>query len=219
LRQAAVAKAASKEETMTQTRKHLDAGYRLSRESGVIDVWWPYQPQVGRYTIKIGSEQTDGRLSQLLCTDRRGGAAPLHIHRREDETFHVIAGEISFFVADRRIEATAGDFVFAPKGVPHAFVVESDCAEYLASFSPAGAEQFFAEVAPHVVPGESPPPPSEPDPEEFVRIAASYGIEIVGPPPTPPVKELTTLQASRDGSDGTRTRDLRRDRPVLALPV
>ena len=169
---------------MTQTQEQLDAGFLLDKDSGVVDVWWPYQPQVGRYTGKIGAEQTDGRLFQLLCRDRRGGAPPLHIHHREDETFYVIAGEITFFVGDRRIEARTGDFVFAPKGVSHAYLVTSDHAEYLTSFSPAGAERFFAEVAPSVVPGEPAPSPSEPDPEEFARIAASYGIEIVGPPPT-----------------------------------
>ena len=76
-----------------------------------------------------------------------------------------------------------------PLGCPsaecfHAFLVTSDHAEYLTSFSPAGAERFFAKVAPSVVPGEPVPSPSEPDPEEFARIAASYGIEILGPPPT-----------------------------------
>lgn len=169
---------------MTKTQTPLEAGYLLPKVGGVIDVWWPYQPQVGRYTVKIGGEQTDGRLSQLLASDRRGGAPPLHIHHREDESFHVIAGEITFFVGDQRLEATAGDFVFAPKGVPHAFLVTSEYAEYLTSFSPAGAERFFAEVAPRVEPGEAPPSPSEPDREEFARIAASYGIEIVGPPPS-----------------------------------
>lgn len=169
---------------MTQTQEQLDAGFLLDKDSGVVDVWWPYQPQVGRYTGKIGAEQTDGRLLQLLCRDRRGGAPPLHIHHREDETFYVIAGEITFFVGGRRIEARTGDFVFAPKGVSHAYLVTSDHAEYLTSFSPAGAERFFAEVAPSVVPGEPAPSPSEPDPEEFARIAASYGIEIVGLPPT-----------------------------------
>jgi len=169
---------------MVQIKEELEGGYLLAEDSGLIDVWWPYQPQVGRYTVKIGAEQTEGRLSQVLCRDLRGGAPPLHIHHREDETFYVIAGEISFFVGDQRIEATAGDFVFAPKGVPHTFLVTSDRAEYLASFSPAGAEQFFAEVAPRVVSGELAPPPSAPDPDELARIAARYGIEIVGPPPT-----------------------------------
>jgi Cupin domain len=108
----------------------------------------------------------------------------MHIHRREDETFYLIAGEMSFFIGGERIEATAGDFVFAPKDIPHAFLVTSDRAEYLTSFSPAGAERFFSEVAPAVVPGEPAPSPCQPDPDEFARIAASYGIEVVGPPPT-----------------------------------
>ena len=158
-------------------------GYVLPRDAGVIEVWWPYQPRVGRYTIKVAAEQTDGRLVQLLGSDRRGGAPPLHIHHNEDETFFVIEGELSFFVGQKRIEATAGDFVFAPRNVPHTFLVKSDHAEYLSSFAPAGAERFFGEVAPRVVPGESPPPPMRPDPGEFGRIAATYGIEIVGPPP------------------------------------
>jgi quercetin dioxygenase-like cupin family protein len=176
---------------MTQTQEQLTGGYLLSKDAGTIDVWWPYQPQTGRYTVKVAAEQTEGRLFQLLGRDRRGGAPPLHIHHREHETFYVIAGEITFFVGDERIEATAGDFVFAPKDVPHAFVVKSDRAEYLTSFSPAGAERFFPEVAPCVVPGELPPSPSEPDPEEFARIAANYGIEIVGPPPTLDLREAS----------------------------
>jgi mannose-6-phosphate isomerase-like protein (cupin superfamily) len=100
---------------MTQTREEAEAGYLLSKDSGVIDVWWPYQPQVGRYTVKIGAAQTEGRLCQLLCQDRRGGASPMHIHHREDVTFYVLAGEIGFFVGDQRIEARAGDFGYATK--------------------------------------------------------------------------------------------------------
>jgi mannose-6-phosphate isomerase-like protein (cupin superfamily) len=157
--------------------------YVVARDEGVISVWWPYQPQVGRYTTKLATEQTDGRLLQLLCSDRRGGAPPLHIHRDEDEPFFVISGEISFFIGGERIEATAEDFVLAPRGIEHSFLVRSDGAEYLTSVAPAGAERFFAEVAPPVIPGDPPPPPTQPDPAEFARIAAKYRIEIVGPPP------------------------------------
>ena len=169
---------------MAQTQEQLDIGYVLRKEAGLIDLWWPYQPLVGRYTIKIGSEQTGGCLFQLLASDRRGGAPPFHVHHREDETFYLIEGEITFFVGDERIDTRAGDFVFAPKGIPHAFIVTSDRAEYLATFAPAGAESFFHAVAPEVVAGESAPPPREPDRERFAGIAAGYGIEIVGPPPT-----------------------------------
>ena len=103
---------------------------------------------------------------------------------------------MTFVVGDQRFEAAAGDFVFAPKDVPHAYLVTSEHAEYIASFAPAGVEAFFAEVAPPVRPGESAPAPREPDPggpriirsrivpAEVARIAARYGVEVVGAPPT-----------------------------------
>jgi hypothetical protein len=99
-----------------------------------------------------------------------------------------LAGEPN---ALRLPQATKNPLRFSPTGRPRvhgrarlAPVPRLEHAEYVTSFAPAGAERFFPEVAPRVVPGEPAPPPSEPDPEEFARIAASYGIEIVGPPPT-----------------------------------
>jgi mannose-6-phosphate isomerase-like protein (cupin superfamily) len=121
---------------------------------------------------------------QMLVTDRRGAAPPLHIHHEEDETFLVLEGEMTIFVGDERIECGPGDFVFGPKGVPHAFLVRSEQAEFLVTFTPAGIENFFAEVAVPVVPGEPAPDPVAPDVEEWARKMAAYAIEIVGPPPT-----------------------------------
>jgi quercetin dioxygenase-like cupin family protein len=168
---------------MTEIRvEQFDAGYLLPKDGGVIDLWWPYQPRVGRYTIKLAAEQNGGRLSHLLGRDARGGGPPLHVHRREDESFYVIAGEMTFVVGDQRFEAVAGDFVFAPQGVPHAYVVTSESAEYMTSFFPAGIEAFFAAVAPPVVPGEPAPAPREVGPD-VVRTAADYGVEVLGPPP------------------------------------
>lgn len=159
--------------------------YTLGQDQGVVDVWWPFNPApvVGRYTMKVAAEQTHGRLSQMLVSDGRGAAPPLHIHHDADETFYVLDGEMTIFVGDERLEAGAGDFVFAPRGVPHAYLVRSERVEFFATFAPAGIEAFFAEIAPPVVPGERKPDAVPPDPEEFARIAARYGIEIVGPPP------------------------------------
>jgi mannose-6-phosphate isomerase-like protein (cupin superfamily) len=163
--------------------------YALAREAGVTDVWWP---PGGRYTIKTAAEQTGGRLLQMLCTDSRGAAPPLHIHREVDETFYVIAGELTIFVGDERIEARPGDFVLGPRGVPHSFVVRSERAEFLATYAPAGTagpagcgvEGLFCELAAPVTPGERPPDSAAPSLEEFARKAAIYGIKVVGPPPT-----------------------------------
>lgn len=163
-----------------------EQAYALPRDTGVIDLWWPFNPAgvVGRYSMKTTAEQTQGRLSQVLITDGRGAAAPLHIHHDADESFYVIDGQITLYVGEERIEAAAGFFVLVPKGVPHAFLVQSEQAEFLISFAPAGTEGFLAEVGIPVVPGEPKPRPMAPDPEAFARRSEAYASPIVGPAPT-----------------------------------
>jgi quercetin dioxygenase-like cupin family protein len=150
---------------------------KLSKDQGVADLWWPYGPSVGRYTIKTG-----GELMQMLIRDSRGAATPVHTHHESDETFYVIEGELTVFVGDERIEAKAGDFVLGPRGVPHAWVVTSEHAEL---FVTAGAnlDGFFREVAVPVNGGE-PPQPTMPDNADFAERMARYGVELVGPPPS-----------------------------------
>ena len=108
----------------------------LAKDEGVTDLWWPHAPEVGRYTFKTTGEHTEGRFIQLLVQDRRGASTPLHVHRDADETFYVIEGEATIVVGDERIEAKAGDFVFGPMGVPHAFVVTSERLEMLVTVTP-----------------------------------------------------------------------------------
>ncbi len=161
----------------------------LARDEGVDDLWWPYGPCVGRYTIKTTAQQTEGSLLQLLIRDSRGAATPLHVHHDADETFYVLDGEVTIVVGDERLEARAGDFVLGPRGVPHAFVVTSDEAELLVTYGPAGrpgpmgsgVDGFFREVGIPVACDK--PRPMVPDPEHFARLMELYGIELLGPPP------------------------------------
>ncbi|WP_292808200.1 cupin domain-containing protein, partial [Nostoc sp. JL23] len=46
---------------------------------------------------------------------------PLHLHRREDESFYILEGTFAFQIGDRTVTATAGWFITAPKGVPHSY--------------------------------------------------------------------------------------------------
>jgi quercetin dioxygenase-like cupin family protein len=165
--------------------------YALAKDAGVADLWWPYGPAAGRYTIKSATDQTEGRMIQILIREGRGAATPLHVHREADESFYVIDGRITVFVGDERIDAGPGDYVFAPMDIPHAFVVTSERAEFLVSCAGAGVQGplgagihgFFSEVAVPVVDGEEPPAPAMPDAAEFGARMAVYGIELVGPPP------------------------------------
>jgi mannose-6-phosphate isomerase-like protein (cupin superfamily) len=164
--------------------------YALPKDDGVTDVWFPLWE--GRYITKTAAEQTEGCLLQLLITEPRGAAPPLHIHHDADETWYVIEGRMIVFVGDERFEAGPGDFVLGPKGITHSYLVTSERAKFLVSFVPAGTkglagygvDGFFREIGLPVAPGESHPGLVSVAPEEFARKAGAYGIEIAGPPPT-----------------------------------
>ena len=53
-------------------------------------------------------------------TDETGVGPRLHVHPY-DETFVVIEGRARFFVGDTVLDASAGDIVFGPAGLPHKF--------------------------------------------------------------------------------------------------
>jgi hypothetical protein len=82
--------------------------------------------------------------------------------------------------------AGAGSFVYGPRDIPHTFTVSSDQARFLLVTEPAGFENFMRALAvPAERPGIPPAPTAPPDMEEMQRLAAEYGIEILGPPGIP----------------------------------
>ena len=99
----------------------------------------------GRAVLKVTAEQTEGRFAAMELLAPKGFAAPLHIHRQEDEFFVVLAGEVRVQHGDQVIEAVAGSLVYGPRGVAHSFHVDSDEARLLLFFGPAGVEGFFRE--------------------------------------------------------------------------
>ena len=47
--------------------------------------------------------------------------SPIHTHRKEDEYSYILEGRIGVQLGDDVLMAGAGDLVFKPRGVPHAF--------------------------------------------------------------------------------------------------
>jgi hypothetical protein len=81
--------------------------------------------------------------------------------------------------------AGAGAVAFLPRQLPHAFVVTSPQVRYLTFHTPAGFDRFTLAVGtPATVTATAPPEAVPPDPAALAAMASSYGIEIVGPPPT-----------------------------------
>ncbi|MEA2209812.1 MAG: hypothetical protein QOF54_2289 [Solirubrobacteraceae bacterium] len=137
-------------------------------------------------TVKASAETTGGAVAVLEHLAPRGAGSPLHVHTREDEWFYVIEGELTFWVGGEVIVAPAGAFVFGPKEIAHTFVVSSQQARFLLVAEPAGFERFVRAVGEPARTLEIPPPATAPpDVEALAGIAASFGLQIVGPPGIP----------------------------------
>ncbi len=137
-------------------------------------------------TFLATGEETGGRFALVEETGRKGQSAepPLHIQTREEESFYVIEGEMTFYVGDRVIAAPAGTFVVLPRGVPHRFTIESEQVRMLNLCVPAGFEGMFKELSEPARALTLPPAPEgPPDIGRIVSAAAKYGVEILGPPP------------------------------------
>jgi quercetin dioxygenase-like cupin family protein len=64
------------------------------------------------------------------------GPRYLHIHRSDDEAWHVLEGALRFRFADGEVEAAAGTTVFVPAGVAHTYLVSSEPCRYLIVLTP-----------------------------------------------------------------------------------
>ena len=137
-------------------------------------------------SIKASAQSTAGRVSVIEHLAPRGAGSPLHVHHREDEWFYVIEGELTFWVGGEVISAPAGSFVYGPREIPHTFLVSSDTARFLLVTESGDFAEFvrtFAQPADAVV---IPAPATEPpDVAALSRLAAEYGMEILGPPGIP----------------------------------
>lgn len=137
-------------------------------------------------TVKASAETTAGRVAVIEHRSPRGSGSPLHVHSREDEWFYVIDGELTFWVGGEITVAPAGTFVYGPRDIPHTFLVSSDEARFLLVTEPAGFEDFMRAIAQPAERLEIPPPATEPpDVEALASLAATFGIDIVGPPGIP----------------------------------
>ena len=99
--------------------------------------------------------------------------APMHTHEREDEISHVTAGRLGVQIGDDVLEAGPGDTVVKPRGIPHAFWNPGDePVRFLELITPAGFEQYFAELEP-LLGGGGPP-----DFEALFALQARYALSM-----------------------------------------
>jgi mannose-6-phosphate isomerase-like protein (cupin superfamily) len=136
----------------------------------------------GRFTMKLDGTASEDRYSLVEALALRSTEPPLHIHRREDEAWYVLDGEMTFHIGEAAYRATTGAFVFAPRGIAHTFTVDVEPTRVLVLASPSGFEHFALELGEPAINDRAPADLAVPGPEVLGPVAERYGIEVVGPP-------------------------------------
>lgn len=150
--------------------------YMLAKEEG--QAFWFLDTLM---FVKATGEQTGGTLGMIEQVLPAGSETSYHIHHAEDEYWYVLEGEVTFLSEDRRIEATAGSFIFMPRDIPHGLRTKTN-SRLLVFSTPPGFVDFAIEMSepatelsfPPVLPG---------DKAKRKALGAKYNIEIVGPLP------------------------------------
>lgn len=133
------------------------------------------------YVIRASGAQTGGALCVVEARVSPGGGPPPHVHSREDESFYVLDGEITFATAAGAVRAGPGAFLHMPRGVPHVFRNETDRdARMLFWCTPAGFERLVEAVGtPLAGPTAAAIPPTPEHIDLVIRTCPQFGITIL----------------------------------------
>jgi quercetin dioxygenase-like cupin family protein len=124
---------------------------------------------------KVTTKDTRGAYSVLESVVQPSTGPEPHRHSREEEGFYIIEGQYEFRVGAQVIKAGPGDFLFAPRGIPHTYKnVGTTPSRHLTIISPGGLESFFQERAALV----KDTPPSHPAyAQKYKALQEKYGLE------------------------------------------
>lgn len=133
------------------------------------------------YRFLVTGEESGGSYAAMEALVPPNGGPPPHIHRREDETFYILEGEIEFRLGDDIVTAGVSDFVNVPRDTVHGFRnAGTEMARMIVTFTPAGLEKFFEETLERAL---DPTQPRLDNIDEvaarYVEAAPRYGLEFV----------------------------------------
>jgi len=161
---------------MTTTTTATELAQAIRAEDGEAHWWWGWLA-----VIKLTAEQTNGGLTVVELTIPPERMCPPHVHHREEETFLVLEGSVTYQIGEQEIEAGAGDFVLGPRDVPHRFKTGPDGARVLFLLTPSGLEGLIREQSVPATQRTLPPAGAVPPPDldRMRQIAVSYGCELL----------------------------------------
>jgi quercetin dioxygenase-like cupin family protein len=133
--------------------------------------------------LKATAADTGGQMTIVEVTEPAGAEAPLHVHHRDDEAFWILEGEVTFEVGDTTIEASAGDYVFGPRNIPHRFTIGANGCRMLFILVPGGIEDVIRATsepaATRTLPQHPGQEPSTEEIEAVKTIVKEHGYELL----------------------------------------
>ena len=104
----------------------------------------------GEYTgVVAGKDVTGGDYVISTGIIGPGSFIPDHVHKWEDQTFHVLERELEAKIGEKRFRLKSGDSIHCPRGVTHYMKNTGDSPAKLVSYIFPGewAEEFMAETS------------------------------------------------------------------------
>src|SRR4029079_19032404 len=131
------------------------------------------------FYTKVSTADTNGDVYVFESTREKEGGPSYHLHFEQDEFWYILKGEFLFKVGEETFTAKAGDSVFGPRNVPHAFAkVGKGESKLLMFFQPAGKmEKMFKDISE----GATKNITTDEAKDKFFH---EYGLKRVGPPLT-----------------------------------
>ena len=133
----------------------------------------PFKFLDATFQVKVSGKDNEDRCV-IFDTLRPEKVGPrLHLHLDCDEWFFVRDGEFKFKAGDETIHLEAGDSLFVPRNMPHAFVKTSEgTARLIVMHQPAGTMEEYFRTASQF---------TDQSREERQKFAEKHGMRFVGP--------------------------------------
>jgi quercetin dioxygenase-like cupin family protein len=129
--------------------------------------------------FKVTGEDTGGAFDYFIVQVAPKGGPPLHVHRKQEETIHILKGRYKIRIGDEIFYLEEGGFAYLPSNVPHAFLNLTDQpGELIVVYTPGGGHKFYEELGPATRNGPA-------DHKVIAAIFEKYDMSLLGPPLSP----------------------------------
>lgn len=126
--------------------------------------------------FKLTGDDTNGAFDYFIVQVAPHGGPPLHVHRSQEETIHVLKGKYKIQVGDELFYCKEGDFAYLPSKVPHAFLnLTNEQGEIIVVYTPGGGHHFYEELGPLTR-------NANPDKKVVAQLFEKYDMTLLGPP-------------------------------------